>query len=163
MRVGSFTPQVVPINTKETIDAVLALKTWAVVGLGNNPDRAAFGVAALLQDKGHRIIPVHPKAESVHGETGYKSLTEIPESVDVVDCFVNSQLVGSVVDEAIAIGAKAVWLQLDVIDEAAIERAQAAGLLTVMDRCPAIEYRARQFFTRLSRPAYIQPHDVPLQ
>ena len=114
-----------------------------MVGLGNNPDRAAFGVAALLQDKGHRIIPVHPKAESVHGETGYKSLTEIPESVDVVDCFVNSQLVGSVVDEAIAIGAKAVWLQLDVIDEAAIRRAQAAGLLTVMDRCPAIEYRAR--------------------
>ena len=100
-------------------------------------------MAALLQDKGHRIIPVHPKAESVHGELGYKSLTEIPESVDVVDCFVNSQLVGSVVDEAIAIGAKAVWLQLDVIDEAAIERAQAAGLLTVMDRCPAIEYRAR--------------------
>ncbi len=86
---------------------------------------------------------MHPKAESVHGEIGYKSLTEIPESVDVVDCFVNSQLVGSVVDEAIAIGAKAVWLQLDVIDEAAIERAQAAGLLTVMDRCPAIEYRAR--------------------
>ena len=86
---------------------------------------------------------MHPKAESVHGELGYKSLTEIPESVDVGDCFVNSQLVGSVVDEAIAIGAKAVWLQLDVIDEAAIERAQAAGLLTVMDRCPAIEYRAR--------------------
>jgi predicted CoA-binding protein len=86
---------------------------------------------------------VHPKAESVHGEIGYKSLTEIPESVDVVDCFVNAQLVGSVVDEAIAIGAKAVWLQLDVIDEAAIERAQAAGLLTVMDRCPAIEYRSR--------------------
>lgn len=86
---------------------------------------------------------MHPKAESVHGEIAYKSLTEIPESVDVVDCFVNSQLVGSVVDEAIAIGAKAVWLQLDVIDEAAIERAQAAGLLTVMDRCPAIEYRAR--------------------
>jgi predicted CoA-binding protein len=100
-------------------------------------------VAKLLQDKGHRIIPVHPKAESVHGETGYKSLSEIPEAIDVVDCFVNSQLVGSVVDEAIAIGAKAVWLQLDVIDEAAIERAQAAGLLTVMDRCPAIEYRVR--------------------
>lgn len=86
---------------------------------------------------------MHSKAESVHGEIGYKSLTEIPESVDVVDCFVNSRLVGSVVDEAIAIGAKAVWLQLDVIDEAAIGRAQAAGLLTVMDRCPAIEYRDR--------------------
>lgn len=79
----------------------------------------------------------------MHGEIGYKSLTDIPHSVDVVDCFVNSDLVGSVVDEAIAVGAKAVWLQLDVIDEEAVARAQAAGLLTVMDRCPAIEYRAR--------------------
>lgn len=86
---------------------------------------------------------MHPKAEVVHGEIGYKSLGEIPVQVDVVDCFVNSQLVGSVVDEAIAIGAKAVWLQLDVIDEAAVARAEAAGLLIVMDRCPAIEYRAR--------------------
>ena len=79
----------------------------------------------------------------MHGETGYKTLSEIPGSVDVVDCFVNSTLVGNVVDEAIAIGAKAVWLQLDVIDNEAIARAQAAGLLTIMDRCPAIEYRAR--------------------
>jgi predicted CoA-binding protein len=86
---------------------------------------------------------VHPKAETVHGEAAYITLSEIPVPVDVVDCFVNSQLVGSVVDEAIAIGAKAIWLQLDVIDEEAIARAQAAGLLTVMDRCPAIEYRAR--------------------
>jgi len=86
---------------------------------------------------------VHPKAETVHGETGFASLSAIEQSVDVVDCFVNSDLVGSVVDEAIAIGAKAVWLQLDVIDEQAVARAQAAGLLTVMDRCPAIEYRAR--------------------
>ena len=121
------------------------MKTWAVVGLGNNPERAAFGVAKLLQDKGHRIIPVYPRAEVVHGEVGYKTLSEIPGpvDVDVVDCFVNSTLVGKVVDEAIAIGAKAVWLQLDVIDHEAITRAQAAGLLTVMDRCPAIEYRAR--------------------
>jgi predicted CoA-binding protein len=79
----------------------------------------------------------------VHGEVGYKTLSEIPGSVDVVDCFVNSTLVGKVVDEAISIGAKAVWLQLDVIDTDAIARAQAAGLITVMDRCPAIEYRAR--------------------
>ena len=86
---------------------------------------------------------MHPKGETVHGESGYKTLSEIPVPVDVVDCFVNSQLVGSVVDEAIAIGAKAVWLQLDVIDEEAVARARAAGLLTVMDRCPAIEYRAR--------------------
>ena len=86
---------------------------------------------------------MHPKAETVHGETGFTSLSEIEQPVDVVDCFVNSDLVGSVVDEAIAIGAKADRLQLDVIDEAAVARPQAAGLLTVMDRCPAIEYRAR--------------------
>ena len=143
MPVGNFTLWDVQINTNESVAALLAMKTWAVVGLGNNPNRAAFGVAKLLQDKGHRIIPVHPSAEIVHGEVGYKTLAEIPESIDVVDCFVNSQLVGDIVDQAIAVGAKAVWLQLDVIDHAAISRAQAAGLLTVMDRCPAIEYRAR--------------------
>ncbi len=126
-----------------TIDQVLKLKTWAIVGLGNNPERAAFGVAKLLQGKGHKIVPVYPRAEEVHGEIGYKTLSEIPFPVDVVDCFVNSNLVGKVIDEAIAIGAKAVWLQLDVIDEAAVARAEAAGLLAIMDRCPAIEYRKR--------------------
>jgi uncharacterized protein len=128
------------VNTQAEIDAVLALHTWAVVGLGNNPERAAFGVAKLLQEKGHRIIPVYPRAETVHGEVGYKTLSEVPDAIDVVDCFVNSARVGEVVDEAIAIGAKAIWLQLDVIDEAAIARAQAAGLIAIMDRCPAIEY-----------------------
>ena len=128
------------MNTHSEIDAVLALHTWAVVGLGNNPERAAFGVAKLLQEKGHRIIPVYPRAETVHGEVGYKTLSEVPNAIDVVDCFVNSERVGEVVDEAIAIGAKAIWLQLDVIDEAAIARAEAAGLIAIMDRCPAIEY-----------------------
>ena len=128
------------MNTQTEIDAVLALHTWAVVGLGNNPERAAFGVAKLLQEKGHRIIPVYPRAETVHGEVGYKTLSEVPHTIDVVDCFVNSERVGEVVDEAIAIGAKAIWLQLDVIDEAAIARAEAAGLIAIMDRCPAIEY-----------------------
>lgn len=127
----------------EVIDQILAMKTWAIVGLGNNPERAAFGVSKLLQDKGHRIVPVYPRAETVHGETGFKTLSEIPFPVDVVDCFVNSKLVGAVVDEAIKIGAKAVWLQLDVIDEDAVARAKAAGLLAVMNRCPAIEYRKR--------------------
>lgn len=131
----------------QKIDQVLALKTWAIVGLGNNPDRAAFGVAKLLQEKGHRIVPVYPRAETVHGEVGYKTLSEIPFPIDVVDCFVNSKLVGTVVDEAIAFGAKAVWLQLDVIDEAAVARAEAAGLIAIMDRCPAIEYRKRHSST----------------
>jgi predicted CoA-binding protein len=128
------------VNTQAEIAAVLALHTWAVVGLGNNPERAAFGVAKLLQEKGHRIVPVYPRAEIVHGEVGYKTLSEVPDAIDVVDCFVNSERVGEVVDEAIAIGAKAIWLQLDVIDEAAIARAEAAGLIAIMDRCPAIEY-----------------------
>ena len=132
------------INEEEIIEIVLGLKTWAIVGLGNNPERAAFGVSKLLQDKGHKIIPIYPRAEVVHGEVGYKTLAEIPNKVDVVDCFVNSNLVGKVVDEAIAIGAKAVWLQLDVIDESAINRAKEAGLYTVMNRCPAIEYRKRK-------------------
>lgn len=96
-----------------------------------------------MQEKGHQIIPVYPRAEIVHGEVGYKTLTEIPVAVDVVDCFVNSNLVGKVVDEAIAIGAKAVWLQLGVIDSDAIARAKSAGLITVMNRCPAIEYQKR--------------------
>ena len=120
----------------KTIDQVLAMKTWAIVGLGNNPERAAYGVSKLLKEKGHRIVPIYPRAETVHGEVGYRTLSEIPFPVDVVDCFVNSKLVGKVVDEAIEIGAKAVWLQLEVIDEEAIARAEAAGLLAIMDRCP---------------------------
>ena len=127
----------------DQIDQMLALKTWAVVGLSNNPDRAAYGVAKLLIQKGHTVIPVHPKAESVHGQTGYAKLSDIPVPVDVVDIFVNSDLAGGVVNEAIAIGAKGVWLQLDVIDEAAVSRAKDAGLLAVMNHCPAIEYKKR--------------------
>ena len=134
---------VVPINTQEEIDRVLEFKTWAILGLSNNPDRAAFSVAALLKSKGHTIIPVHPKAETVHGEKGYATLEEIPVSVDVVDFFINSELVSRNVDRAIAIGAKAIWLQLGVIDAESVERAELAGLIAIMDKCPAIEYGKR--------------------
>ncbi|MER5971707.1 CoA-binding protein [Streptomyces sp. NPDC002055] len=113
--------------------------TWAVVGLSTNESRAAHGVAEVLQRYGKRIVPVHPKAETVHGERGYASLADIPFPVDVVDVFVNSHLAGQVADEAVAIGAKAVWFQLGVVDEPAWERTRAAGLDMVMDRCPAIE------------------------
>lgn len=129
--------------SEHPIEEVLALKTWAVVGLSNNQFRAAYSVAKLLQEKGHRIIPVHPSGEKVHGEIGYASLSEIPTQIDVVDVFVNSSLAGAVIDEAIAIGAKAIWLQLGVIDEKGIVRARDAGLLAIMDRCPAIEYEKR--------------------
>ena len=139
--------QVGLINTQEEIENVLQLKTWAILGLSNNPDRAAFSVAALLKQKGHTIIPVHPKAETVHGEKGYASLEEIPQKVDVVDFFINSELVSRNVDRAIAIGAKAIWLQLGVIDQQGVDRAEAAGLVAIMDRCPAIEYNKGQLKT----------------
>jgi predicted CoA-binding protein len=116
--------------------------TWAVVGLSSNQGRAAYRVAEVLQRFGKRIVPVHPKAETVHGERGYASLADIPFEVDVVDVFVNSDLAGQVADEAVAKGAKAVWFQLDVIDEAAYERTREAGLDMVMDHCPAIEIPA---------------------
>jgi uncharacterized protein len=113
--------------------------TWAVVGLSTNQRRAAYGVAQVLQRYGKRIVPVHPKAETVLGEQGYPSLAAVPFPVDVVDVFVRSELAGPVADEAVAIGAKAVWFQLGVVDAAAYERTRAAGADMVMDRCPAIE------------------------
>lgn len=114
---------------------------WAVVGLSTNTARAAYGVAEFVQDRGHEIVPVHPSAPTVHGATGYATLAEVPGDVDVVDVFVNSALAGAVVDEAIAVGARAVWLQLGVVDEDAAEHAAAAGLDVVMDTCPIIEAR----------------------
>ncbi|MGW8566113.1 CoA-binding protein [Isoptericola sp. NPDC055881] len=127
-----------------TVDRLLAdTTTWAVVGLSNNTERAAYGVARVLQQAGKRVVPVHPGAETVHGEQGYASLADVPFPVDVVDVFVRSELAGAVADEAVAIGAKAVWFQLDVIDEDAAARVRAAGLDMVMDRCPAIELGRR--------------------
>lgn len=113
---------------------------WAIVGLSTNTRRPAHGVSLMIRDRlGMQIIPVNLRGEDVHGETGYRKLADIPGDVDVVDCFVNSQKVGDVVDQAIEIGAKAVWLQLGVIDHQAAARARKAGLDVVMDTCPAIE------------------------
>ena len=140
--VGNSEHWVEPI-VSNSIDQLLALKTWAVVGLSNNSERAAYRVSKLLIEKGHQVVPVHPKAETVHGQQGYAKLSDIPFAVDVVDIFVNSELAGEVVDSAIVIKAKGVWLQLDVIDEAAVDRAGKAGLISVMNRCPAIEYGKR--------------------
>ena len=114
--------------------------TWAVVGLRENPMRPAYGVARFLQQNGKRIVPVHHQPQAVHGETAYARLADIPFPVDVVDVFVNSALAGNIADQAIAIGAKAVWFQLDVIDDAARDRVTAAGLDMVMDRCPVIDW-----------------------
>lgn len=114
---------------------------WAVVGLTNNPRRVAPSVARFLQDSlGMEIIPVSLTGESVFGQAGYEKLDEIPGRIDVVNCFVNSQKVGDIVDQAIAVGARAIWLQLGVIDQGAAQRAEEAGLDVVMDTCPMIEY-----------------------
>lgn len=128
-------------------DLLLDPGTWAVVGLSHNTDRAAYWVSRWLKHELHKVvIPVHPSAESVHEETGYASLGDIPDgtAVQVVDCFVNSSHVGAVVDEAIKhkdrLGIEAIWMQLDVVDEQAAQRAREAGLGVVMDACPKIEF-----------------------
>ncbi|MEP6797609.1 MAG: CoA-binding protein [Lapillicoccus sp.] len=128
-------------------DLLLTPATWAVVGLGDNPGRAAYGVSRWLQHElGDRVVPVHPTAENVHGERAYPTLSAIPDGTEVavVDCFVNSARVGAIVDEAIAqqgrLGVRAIWMQLGVVDEAAAARARAAGIAVVMDTCPKIEY-----------------------
>ncbi|WP_445155417.1 CoA-binding protein [Arthrobacter sp. Hor0625] len=132
------------VNDPEVIERLLRTKgRWAVVGLTTNEWRAAYDTSLYIRDRlGMEIIPVNLPGDSVHGETGYTKLADIPASkhpLDVVDCFVNSHKVGPVVDQAIAAGAKAVWLQLGVIDEAAAARAKAAGLDVVMNACPAQE------------------------
>ena len=123
--------------------------TWAVIGLSTDATRTAHGVALWMKDAlGHRIIPVHPRAEAVWGEQGYETLSQIPDGtvVPVVDYFVNSRRVGAVVDEAIAnkdrLGIETLWLQLGVVDQDAAARAIGAGLDVVMDTCPMIEYPA---------------------
>ena len=128
-------------NDPEVITRLLTAKgRWAVVGLSNNPARPAVGVSRFVQDTlGMEIIPVNLTGQPVDGNQGFARLADIPGQVDVVDCFVNSAKVGDIVDQAIDIGAKAVWLQLGVVDEDAAKRAANAGLDVVMNTCPVIE------------------------
>jgi predicted CoA-binding protein len=133
------------MNEPEAIRTALAESTWFVVGLGDNPDRDAFHVARLLQQNGRRVVPIHPRAEVVHGEQGYPTIAAASEAIgppDVVDVFVRSSRAGEFADQAIAVGAKIVWFQLGVLDHEAAARVEAAGLSMIMDRCPAIELRA---------------------
>ena len=114
-------------------------RTWAVVGCSPSPQRDSHGIAAMLIHEGHAVVPVNPDAEEILGQRCYPTLGDVPVPVDVVDVFRRSDAAGQHVDEAIAIGARAVWLQLGVIDHSAAERAASAGLHVVMDRCPRIE------------------------
>src|SRR5262245_728650 len=126
----------------EKIREILATpRTIAVVGCSPDPSRDSHEIAALLKAKGHTVIPVNPSCQEILGERCYASVRDIPVPVDMVDVFRRSEHVGPIADEAIAVKAKILWLQLGVINESAAQKAQTAGLTVVMDRCPAIEYR----------------------
>jgi predicted CoA-binding protein len=139
-----------PLTTDADIrDLLTDARTIAVVGLSDRPERASNQVMAALQDHGYRVLPVNPAitGEHVHGEFVWRELAQLGDAIDIVDIFRKSADAGAVVDQAIAIGAKAVWLQLGVVDDAAAARAEAAGLRVVMDRCIKIE------LVRLAIPA----------
>jgi len=124
---------------EDDVAAILAMPRWAVVGCSPDPARPSHDVARVLIARGYDVVPVNPHAEEILGRRCHPSVRALPEPVDVVDVFRRSEHAGLHVDEAIAIGARAVWLQLGVIDDAAAARARGAGLRVVMDRCPAIE------------------------
>jgi predicted CoA-binding protein len=131
-----------PLTRDEDIYDLLAnTRTIAMIGASDRPDRPSYGVMAFLQSRGYRVLPVNPQitGEHVHGEYVWREHAQIGEPIDLVDIFRRPQAAGDAVDQAIAVGAKAVWMQLGVINEEAAERASAAGLKVVMDRCPAID------------------------
>ena len=132
-----------PEEAAQIIKLLSTAKTIAVVGLSSKPFRASFGVAEYLQESGYRIIPVNPNESEVLGEKSYSRLEDIPEKIDIVDIFRRSELVAEVVDSAIRVGARAVWMQQGVEDEASAERARKAGLFVTMDRCIAQEIHRR--------------------
>ncbi|ATE66981.1 CoA-binding protein [Rhizorhabdus dicambivorans] len=125
----------------EIADLLRATKTIAMVGASDRPDRASFGVMRFLLGRGYKVIPVNPQlaGQSIHGQPVVATLAEIGEPIDLVDIFRNSAAAGPVIDEAIAVGAKAVWTQLGVYNDEAVARAEAAGLKAVVDHCPKIE------------------------
>jgi uncharacterized protein len=133
-----------PLTSDEDIRALLEeTHTIAMVGASDRPNRPSYGVMQVLQDHGYRVIPVNPQitGEHVHGEFVFRDLSQLGDPIDLVDIFRRPEAAGEAVDEAIAVGAKAVWMQLGVVNEAAAARAEAAGLKVVMDRCPAIDLK----------------------
>ena len=131
-----------PLTSDQDIYDLLAeTRTIAMIGASDRPDRPSYGVMKYLQSRGYRVLPVNPQitGEHVHGEYVWRELSQIGLAVDMVDIFRRPQAAGEAVDEAIAAGVGSVWLQIGVINEQAAERAEAAGLKVVMDRCPKIE------------------------
>ena len=125
------------------IDAILNMRRVAVVGLSSDPWRDSYRVSRYMQSQGYNITPVNPNETEVLGVEARSSLRDLPEPPEEVNVFRRPEFVPEVVDEAIAVGAKAIWLQLGVIDYEAAQRAREAGLLVVMDRCIMVEHRAR--------------------
>ena len=143
-----------PLTRDEDIAELLAsARTIAVVGASDQPGRPSYGVMRFLQEHGYRVLPVNPQitGEHVLGEFVWRELAQIGMPIDIVDIFRRSEAAGDAVDQAIFVGAKAVWMQIGVIDEAAAARAEAAGVKVVMDRCPKIE------IARLRLPRVVQP------
>lgn len=140
----------------EIAELLTSARTIAMVGASDRPQRASYGVMKFLQDHGYRVLPVNPRitGEHVHGEYVWRDLSQIGLPIDIVDIFRNSEAAGDAVDDAIKVGAKAVWMQLGVINRDAAERAEAAGLKVVMNRCPKIE------IGRLGLPAIGQSSDA---
>ena len=137
-----------PWTDRATIDRMLDEgETWAIVGLGNNPWRTAYSIAQELQDRGKRIVPIHPSADgelTVLGELVYPDLASVPFPIDVVDVFRRSEHAGEFADQAVAIGAEGVWFQLGVVDEDAFRRTTEAGVPMVMDVCPSQQWFYRE-------------------
>jgi len=131
------------ITTDPIPEILQRAKTIAVVGLSDNPLRPSHGVAAYLQTQGYRIVPVNPQIQSALGEKAYPSLLDVPEKIDIVDIFRRSEFVEEVVDQAIQLKVPAVWMQEEVVHEKAAQKARAAGIFVVMDRCILLEHRAR--------------------
>ncbi|MBA2635878.1 MAG: CoA-binding protein [Sphingomonas sp.] len=139
-----------PLTSDDDIAELLtSARTIAMVGASDRPGRASYGVMKFLQDQGYRVFPVNPQitGEHVHGEFVWRELAQIGKPIDIVDIFRRPDAAGEAVDQAIAVGAKAVWMQLGVVNEEAATRAEAAGLKVVMDRCPKID------IARLGLPA----------
>jgi len=131
-----------PLTRDEDIAALLqSVRTIALIGASDRPDRPSYGVMKALQDHGYRVFPINPQitGEHIHGEFVWRELSQIGEPIDMVDIFRRPQAAGEAVDEAIAAGARAIWMQIGVINEDAATRAEAAGLTVVMNRCPKVE------------------------
>ena len=136
-------PAAVPAKNDEISDVLKHAKTIAVVGLSSSPLRPSYGVAAYLQTHGYRIIPVNPNIKGALGEKAYASLADVPEKIDIVDVFRRPEFVPELVDQAIALKVPAIWMQEDVVHEAAAAKARQAGIFVMMDRCILKEHRAR--------------------